>query len=142
MAGVQTLDFESPDETRTPDKTRVDVVRSGSTTAARMVLEPGWKWSECIKPMAGTDSCQVRHVGFVQAGTLRVVHNHGAEAELRAGDAYVIEPGHDASIVGDQRFVAFEFETKAAERDQGCGGIRAHVVGSASRGAASLHAAP
>ena len=68
MAGVQTLDFESPDETRTPDKTRVDVVRLGRTTAARMVFEPGWKWSECIKPVAGTDSCQARHVGIVQAG--------------------------------------------------------------------------
>jgi hypothetical protein len=115
MAGVQTLNFDSPDETRTPDKTRVDVVRSGSTTAARMALEPGWKWSECIKPVAGTDSCQARHVGFVQAGTLRVTHDDGTEAELRAGDAYVIEPGHDASVVGDERFVAFEFETKAAE---------------------------
>ena len=115
MAGVQTLNFDSPDETRTPDKTRVDVVRSGSTTAARMTLEPGWKWSECIKAVAGTDSCQARHVGIVQAGTLRVTHNDGTEADLRAGDAYVIEPGHDASVIGNERFVAFEFETKTAE---------------------------
>jgi hypothetical protein len=50
MAGVEALDFDSPDETRTPDKTRVDVVRVGATTAARMTFEPGWKWSECVKP--------------------------------------------------------------------------------------------
>ena len=70
MAGVQALDFDSPDETRTPDKTRVDVVRLGETTAARMTFEPGWKWSECVKPVAGTDSCQVRHVGVAQSGTI------------------------------------------------------------------------
>ena len=115
MPGVQALNFDSPEETRTPEKTRVDVVRAGATTAARMVLEPGWSWSECIKPVAGTDSCQARHVGFAQAGNLHVTHNDGSEAELRAGDAYVIEPGHDAAVVGDQQFIAYEFEPRAAE---------------------------
>jgi len=115
MPGVQALNFDSPEETRTPEKTRVDVVRAGATTAARMVLEPGWSWSECIKPVAGTDSCQARHVGFVQAGTLHVTHDDGSEAELGAGDAYVIEPGHDAHVVGDQQFIAYEFEPRAAE---------------------------
>jgi hypothetical protein len=115
MPGVQALNFDSPEETRTPEKTRVDVVRVGATTAARMVLEPGWSWSECIKPVAGTDSCQTRHVGFVQAGILLLTHDDGSEAELRAGDAYVIEPGHDAQVVGDQQFIAYEFEPRAAE---------------------------
>ena len=69
MAGVQALDFDSPDETRTPAKTRVDVVRTdGGATAARFTFEPGWKWSECVKPVVGTDSCQVHHVGFIQSG--------------------------------------------------------------------------
>jgi hypothetical protein len=115
MAGVQALDFDSPDETRTPEKTRVDVVRIGGTTAGRFAFEPGWRWSECIKPVAGTDSCQARHVGVVQSGTLRVAHEDGSEVDLRAGDAYVIEPGHDAWVVGDERFVAFEFEPRASE---------------------------
>ena len=115
MAGVQALDFDSPDETRTPDKTRVDLVRSGATTVGRFAFEPGWRWSECIKPVARTDSCQARHVGVVQSGTLRVAHEDGSEVELRAGEAYVIEPGHDAWVVGGERFVAFEFESRAAE---------------------------
>src|SRR5947209_18721686 len=115
MAGVQARDFDSPDETRTPDKTQVDVLKLGPTTAARMAFEPGWKWSECIKPVAGTDSCQARHVGVVQSGTLHVAHEDGSESELRPGQAYVIEPGHDAWVIGDERFVAFEFEQRAAE---------------------------
>lgn len=115
MAGVEKLDFESPDESRTPDKTRVDVVRVGGTTAARVTMEPGWRWSECVKPVAGTDSCQHRHVGFVQAGRMRVTHEDGTALELAPGDAYVIEPGHDAEILGDEHFVGFEFEARAAE---------------------------
>ena len=115
MAGVEAIDFDSPDETRTPDKTRVDVVRAGSTTAARMTFEPGWKWSECVKPVVGTDSCQIHHVGVVQSGRLHIEHEDGTEVEIGPGDAYVIEPGHDAHVVGDEAFVGFEFEPKAAE---------------------------
>ena len=115
MAGIQTLDFDSPDETRTPDKTRVDVVHVGDTAAARLTFEPGWKWSECVKPVAGTDSCQLRHVGVVGSGTLTVTHEDGTEMELSAGDAYVIEPGHDAWVVGDEPVVGFEFESRTAE---------------------------
>jgi hypothetical protein len=115
MAGVEALDFDSPDESRTPDKTRVDVIHVGDTTAARMTFEPGWKWSECVKPVVGTDSCQVRHVGVAQSGRLHVAHEDGTEAEVGPGDAYVIEPGHDAWVLGDESFVGFEFEPHSAE---------------------------
>jgi len=116
MAGVERFDFDSPDETRTPDKTRVEVVRTGAATAARISLEPGWNWSECVKPVAGTDSCQVHHVGFVQSGSMRVVHEDGTELELGPGSAYEILPGHDAWVIGDERCVVFEFESNAAEQ--------------------------
>ena len=115
MAGVEAFNFDSPDETRTPDKTRVDVVRIGSTTAARFAFEPGWRWSECVKPVVGTDSCQARHVGVIQSGTMAVSHEDGTELELRAGEAYVIEPGHEAWVAGEEPVVAFEFEARSAE---------------------------
>ena len=116
MAGVQALSFDSPDETRTPAKTRVDVVRTdGGATAARLELEPGWKWSECVKPVVGTEKCELHHVGFIQSGRMHVVHEDGTEVELGAGSAYEILPGHDAWVVGKDRCVAFEFESRAAE---------------------------
>jgi hypothetical protein len=116
MAGLHVGNFDSPDEVRAPDKTTMNIVRMGDrTTAARMTLQPGWRWSECIRPIAGTDSCQVRHVGLVESGTLHIAHDDGTEADATAGQTYVIEPGHDAWVVGDQPFVAFEFETRAAE---------------------------
>jgi hypothetical protein len=82
----------------------------GTTTVGRFAFEPGWRWSECVKPVAGTESCQARHVGVVHSGRLAIRHNDGTELDIGAGEAYVIEPGHDAWVVGDQGFVAFEFE--------------------------------
>ena len=115
MAGVVSKSFDSPDETRTPDKTKIDVVKLGSTTAARTTFQPGWKWSECIKPVAGTESCQAHHVGAIIAGRLHVVHEDGTELEISAGDVYIVEPGHNAWVVGDEPVTSFEFDSKTAE---------------------------
>jgi hypothetical protein len=114
MAGVTKKSFDTPDETRTPDKTRVDVVDLGGHKAARTTFQPGWKWSECVKPVAGTDHCQSHHVGTVVSGQIHVVHTDGSEIDLGPGDAYVIEPGHDAWVVGDTPCVGFEFDSSAA----------------------------
>jgi hypothetical protein len=115
MAGVEKRPFDSPDEVRSPEKTRADVVHLGATTAARLTLQPGWSWAGCIKPIVGTDHCELRHVGVVQSGSMRVTHADGTVLDLGPGDAYVIEPGHDAEVVGDDAFVGFEFEQKTAE---------------------------
>jgi hypothetical protein len=106
--------FDNPDETRAPDKTRVQVVDLGDVKAARLTLEPGWRWSECIKPVAGTDSCQARHIGTVASGRLGVRHDDGTEIEVGPGAAYRVEPGHDAWVIGDDAFVAYEFESTTA----------------------------
>jgi len=111
MVGVAAKSFDSPDETRTPPNTKVEVVRLEGATAARLTLQPGWRWSEAVKPTAGTDSCQARHVGAILSGHLHVAHTDGTEADARAGDAYVVEPGHDAWVVGDEPVVALEFES-------------------------------
>ena len=115
MAGITRKSFNSPDEARKPDKTVVEVVDLGGVKAARMTVQPGWRWSECIKPVVGTDTCQARHVGAVVSGRLAVKHNDGTQVELSAGDAYVIEPGHDAWVEGTESCVAYEFESKTAE---------------------------
>lgn len=111
MPGLIKKSFDSPDETRTPPKTRVEVVRFGAESAARFTFQPGWRWSEAVKPTVGTDSCQARHVGAIVSGRLHVQHTDGTEGDAGPGDAYVIEPGHDAWVVGDEPVVAFEFES-------------------------------
>lgn len=112
---MQNKSFDKPDETRTPDKTRVDVVDLGGNSAARLTLEPGWRWSECVKPVVGTDSCQTPHLGVITAGTIHVVLDDGTETDIQAGEAYQIEPGHDAWVVGDEAVVGFEFVSKTAQ---------------------------
>ena len=79
MAGIEMGSFDSPDETRSPDKTKLEVVHVGSTIAGRATFQPGWTWSDCIKPVAGTESCQARHVGTIVSGRLHVVHEDGSE---------------------------------------------------------------
>jgi hypothetical protein len=111
MAGVVSRSFESPDETRTPEKTTVDVVDVGGREVGRFTFEPGWRWSECVKPVVGTDSCQAEHLGYVVSGKIAVVHEDGTELELGPGDAYLIEPGHDAWVIGDEPFVGVEFKS-------------------------------
>jgi hypothetical protein len=115
MAGVELGNFDSPDETRTPDKTTVEIVRMGGVSASRMRLEPGWRWSECVQPVVGGERCQAHHVGLLQSGTMGVVNADGSEQEIRAGQAYVIEPGHDAWVVGDEPVIGFEFDSRTAE---------------------------
>jgi mannose-6-phosphate isomerase-like protein (cupin superfamily) len=111
MAGITKKNFGEPDDRRAPDKTVVEIVDLGSVKAARMTLQPGWRWSECIKPVAGTESCQTRHVGAVVSGQVRVRHDDGAEVQIGPGEAYVIEPDHDAWVIGSEPFVAYEFDS-------------------------------
>ena len=115
MAGLIAKSFDSPDEVRSPDKTKLEVVDLAGVKAARMTVQPGWKWSECIKPVVGGDSCQAHHVGVITSGTMHVVHNDGTETEISPGMAYVIEPGHDAWVVGDEPATAFEFDSSTAQ---------------------------
>jgi hypothetical protein len=115
MASIEMKSMDRPDETRTPDKTSVGVVHLGGATVGRFTLQPGWRWSDCIKPVAGTDSCQAAHLGYVVSGTIHIAATDGTEADIRAGDAYRLEPGHDAWVVGNEPFVALEFESKTAD---------------------------
>lgn len=98
----------SPDEVRTPNKTRVEVVRLDGFTLGRIVLDSGWRWSECVKPVAKTESCQVSHVGYCVSGRLTVKMKDGTEKTITAGESYTIPPGHDAWNTDGEKFVCLE----------------------------------
>ena len=110
MAEALVKDFDSPDETRPFEgKGKADVVQLGGRGVARGVFEPGWKWSENVKPIAGTDSCEVSHLGYVVSGRMRVDMDGGESGECGPGDVVAIPPGHDAEIVGDEPCVFLDF---------------------------------
>jgi hypothetical protein len=113
MATVESKNFESADETRTPDKATIELVNLAGGQIGRYTFQPGWRWSESIKPVVKTETCQVEHVGYVVSGGLHVEHEDGTTGEATAGEVYRIAPGHDASVVGDEPVVLVEFQGAA-----------------------------
>jgi mannose-6-phosphate isomerase-like protein (cupin superfamily) len=107
--------FDVPDETRTFAKGSLDVVHLATLSAGKATMQPGWKWSESVKPIVGTDTCQAHHFGYVVSGSLMIRMEDGNEAEVNPGDVYEIPPGHDAWVLGNEPFVSLEFDSKAAE---------------------------
>ena len=110
MAGMEAKSLDTPDETRAfVSNGKLDLVKLAGVTVGRAVFEPGWRWSEHIKPIAGTDSCQSLHTGYVLSGRMKVVMTDGTEGEVGPGTAVVIAPGHDAWVVGDEACVMLDF---------------------------------
>ena len=105
--------FEQPDETRNVDKATVEVVNLGGAAAMRGTFQPGWKWSECVKPVVGTESCEVEHLGYVVSGSMVCRMDDGTEHTFTAGDAAYIPSGHDAWIPGDEPCVFLDFQGAA-----------------------------
>ena len=101
--------LSSPDEVRTPPKTKVEVVNFNNATVMRATFDAGWQWSECLKPVVGTESCQVPHVLYVISGKMAVKMTDGKTTELGPGDAAEIPPGHDAWVVGSEPCVSIDF---------------------------------
>ena len=115
MPAIEHRNMSEPDETRTPDKTTMEVVQLGGATIARLTAQPGWRWSECIRPVVGGQSCQAPHLGYLTSGRMHIVADDGTEADISAGETYRLQPGHDAWVVGDEPVVGLEFEAKTAE---------------------------
>ncbi|MDD7939910.1 cupin domain-containing protein [Actinomycetospora lutea] len=115
MPAIEHRNMGAPDETRTPDKTTLEVVQLGDASVARLTLQPGWRWSECIRPVVGGESCQAAHLGYLVSGTMHIVADDGTEADITGGETYRLTPGHDAWVVGDEPAIGLEFETKTAE---------------------------
>jgi hypothetical protein len=107
---LEAKSFDSPDEVRPfQGKGHVDVVVVGGQPVARSVYEPGWKWSENVKPIAQTDSCEVFHLGYCVSGRMKVRMDDGSELEIGPGEAAAVPPGHDAEVVGDEPYVWVDF---------------------------------
>ncbi|MCU1659078.1 MAG: hypothetical protein JWO57_3734 [Pseudonocardiales bacterium] len=86
---------------------------AGGLTLLRGVFEPGWRWSNDVKPIAGTDTCQTRHLGYLIRGTMQVRMDDGTEMTMRAGDLFDLPAGHDAWVVGDEPAEMVDYSPEA-----------------------------
>ena len=98
--------FDAPDESRTFEKGRFELVNVGGMTIGRASYEPGWKWSTHVGAGLGKKSCDVEHVGIVVAGKAVAAMDDGRVIEMKAGDVFYIAPGHDSWVVGDEPYVS------------------------------------
>ncbi len=129
MAGLESKSFNTPDETRPfADKGAAEVVNLGDGSVLKARFEPGWVWSEHLRPVAGTDTCQSPHLLYVLSGRMHVRMNDGAEGEVGENEVARIEPGHDAWVVGDEACTVVDFgaspsyaKPTAAAREPGMG---------------------
>lgn len=118
MKDYERKDFGKPDEVRTFDKGRLELLNIGGGVVGRLILEPGWRWSESVKPIAGTDWCEAPHFQYHAAGCIRIVKPNGEEFEVGPGEVTTLPSGHDAYVVGDDPVVMVDFfgATHYAER--------------------------
>jgi quercetin dioxygenase-like cupin family protein len=101
----------APDEVREflEGMGRVDLCHMSTGDAGLGTFEPGWRWSQHVKPLSGTDSCQVEHIGYVLQGRMGLHFDDGTDLEVGPGDFFVMPPGHDAWVIGDQTCKLLDF---------------------------------
>ena len=111
--------FADAAEVRTFPNGRAEIIRVGDGEVARIVAEPGWTWSNDVKPIAGTDSCQAPHFQYHVSGRLGVRMDDGTEFEVGPGEISSLPPGHDAWVVGDEPVVVIDWHgaTNYAKHD-------------------------
>ena len=110
MSSIEVKNFSNEaDEIAEPNNARVETVKVGGQKIMKLTIQPGWKWSNDIKPIVGTESCQATHLGVVVQGKITCRHDDGSEVSYGEGDAYSIKPGHDAWVVGNTLAIAYEF---------------------------------
>lgn len=115
MSGLESKSFDAPDETRPfADKGAAEVVTLGGAAVLKGRFEPGWRWSEHVRPLAGTDSCESPHLLYVLSGRMHVRMNDGTDAEAGPNDVVRVEPGHDAWVVGEEACTVVDFGASPA----------------------------
>ena len=109
MASYERKDLKSPDETRTFEKGGLDLINIGGGTVGRLTLQPGWRWSKHVKPIAGTEWCEAPHFQYHLSGRIHVVMKDGSEFEVGPGEVTALPSGHDAWVVGDEPVVLIDW---------------------------------
>lgn len=112
---ISVKNVEKPDERRDFPRGHVEVITLPGLSFGVATFEPGWRWSESVRPIAGTESCEVHHNGYVVHGRMIFETNDGSQAEVGPGDVFVCPSGHDAWVVGDEPVIVYDFAGGASD---------------------------
>jgi len=110
LSKLEVKSTNTPDETRTFEKGKIELVKIGGATVGRAVLQPGWRWSTHVKPIVKTKSCEAPHFQYHVSGTLHVLMDDGTEIDCKPGDVSLVPPGHDGWVVGNEPVVMVDFQ--------------------------------
>ena len=110
MEKMEVKNFNSPDEVRTFDKGKLELLKIGGAVVGRAVFQPGWKWSKSVKPIAKTNSCEAPHFQYHVSGTIRIKMDDGTEVDVKPGGVSFVPTGHDAWVVGNEPVVIVDFQ--------------------------------
>ncbi len=110
MKAIEAKSFDKPDEVRTFDKGKLELIHIDGRTVGRATFQPGWKWSESIRPLINTKSCEAPHFQYHLSGTLRIRTDDGTVKDCKAGDVSMLGSGHDAEVIGDEPVVIVDFQ--------------------------------
>jgi hypothetical protein len=109
MNSAELKNFTKPDEVRTFEKGKIELLNFGGGVIGRLTLEPGWQWSKHVKPIAGTDWCQAPHFQYIISGKMHVKMEDGTEFETVAGEVTRLPSGHDAWVVGNEPVIGIDW---------------------------------
>jgi hypothetical protein len=109
MSTAEHKTLSAPDEVRSFPHGKLELIHIGGGEVGRLTLEPGWRWSQDVKPIAGTDWCEAPHFQYQVSGILHVVMADGSEFDTRAGDVVLLPSGHDGWVVGDEPVVVIDW---------------------------------
>jgi quercetin dioxygenase-like cupin family protein len=109
MSKITKKSFKNPEEMRPFPKGKVEFLRIGNLPVMQFTLQPGWRWSESVKPIAQTDSCMLNHIIYVVSGKIAFRMDDGVTVEFGPGDLGAIPPGHEVWVVGDAPCVNLDF---------------------------------
>jgi hypothetical protein len=109
MQTTEHKSFAKPDDTRTFPKGRAEILTIGGGDVGRLVFEPGWRWSNDVKQLAGTASCEAPHFQYHVSGRLAIRMDDGTEMIAGPGDVTSLPSGHDAWVVGDEAVVVIDW---------------------------------
>ena len=104
------MDFSESHDVRQFENGKLEMLKIGGSDVGLLTVKKGWRWSNDVKPIAGTEWCEAPHFAYMISGSLHVKMRDGSEFDLTPGMVYTLASGHDAWVIGDEDVVTIDWQ--------------------------------